>query len=184
MSGYTEKDNTISLFGVKKGIICQQCNCRGAYGAGLSGAISKEFPEVFQAFIDFTKSFKTPDELLGNYQIVILSNNLAVANLFTQRDCGNSRTTGIKYTDTDKLVACIKEIAERYPQLPIYLPHSVDRYGNHTGIGCGLAGEKWEVLEDRLSSLKLPNLCLLDTFSCATATLNHSSTKTRSEAER
>lgn len=158
------------LFGVTEGIICQQCNCRGAYGAGLSGAISDKFPEVYYAFKDFNEKIPDPDKQLGKRQLVPLDTydngcyKLAVANLFTQRDYGNSARTGVVYTHTDLLVRNIREIAELYPDLPIYVPHAVDKYGKHGGIGCGLAGEKWENLYPKLQALKLDNLYLLDTF--------------------
>lgn len=159
------------LFGVTEGIICQQNNCRGAYGAGLSGAISDQFPEVLQAFQHFNKVFNSPDEQLGKHQIVPLANydgtndiKLAVANIYTQRDYGNSAKTGVVYTNTPLLVKNIKEIAESNPDLPVYIPHAVDQNGKHGGIGCGLAGEKWENLYPQLQALNLPNLYLLDTF--------------------
>lgn len=159
------------LFGVTEGIICQQNNCRGAYGAGLSGAIAEQFPEVLQAFQHFNKIFNSPDEQLGKHQIVSLScydgtndTKLAVANIYTQRDYGNAARTGKVYTNTPLLVQNIKEIAKANPDLPVYIPHAVDKYGKHGGIGCGLAGEKWENLYPQLQALNLPNLYLLDTF--------------------
>lgn len=168
------KGNTImnekELFGVTEGIICQQCNCRGAYGAGLSGAISDKFPEVYKAFEQFNNLYPNPDEQLGKHHIVVLeqerdgSTKLGVANIFTQRDYGNSAKTGIVYTNTPLLVQNIKEIAEAYPDIPVYVPHAVDKNGKHGGIGCGLAGEKWENLYPQLQALKLDNLYLLDTF--------------------
>ena len=160
-----------SLFGITEGIICQQNNCRGAYGAGLSGAISDQFPEVLQAFQDFNKMYKNPFEQLGKRQIVSLAYykdsdemKLGVANIYTQKDYGNSAKTGIIYTNTPLLIQNIKGIAEEYENLPVYIPHSVDKYGKHNGIGCGLAGEKWERLFPQLQALKLNNLYLLDTF--------------------
>lgn len=162
----------VELFGVKEGIICQQCNCRGAYGAGLSGAISDKFPKVLQAFKNFNEFYTTPNMQHGKHQIVPLKEEtdikghglLAVANLYTQKDYDNSKRTGKIYTNTEKLIENIKEIAMFYKEIPVYIPHSVDKSGEHTGIGCGLAGEKWENLYPRLQALKLPNLYLLDTY--------------------
>ena len=162
----------ISLFGVTEGIICQQCNCRGAYGAGLSGAISDQFPQVKHAFDRFNAIYPKPDDQLGRHQIIPLEMyeggngqvKLAVANLFTQRNYGNAARTGKVYTNTPLLLDNIQFIAETNFDLPVYLPHSVDKNGKHNGIGCGLAGEKWENLYPQLQALNLPNLYLLDTF--------------------
>ena len=111
--------------------------------------------------------YPAPEVQLGKYQIIDLKNNesfLAVANLYTQKNYGNAYKTNIKYTDTEKLVANIKEITETYSNVPVYVPHSVDNKGRHSGIGCGLAGEKWENLYKLLKELKEPNLYMLDTY--------------------
>ena len=34
-------------------ILCQQCNCQGAYGAGLSGAIASRYPVVRTRYKEF-----------------------------------------------------------------------------------------------------------------------------------
>lgn len=161
------------LFGVKKGIVCQQVNCRGAYGAGLSGAISEIFPEVEEAYYQICKEYEKTertDSLLGKYQMIDCTGNgdLLVANIFSQENYGNSSRTGIVYTDTDKLISSIQKIAENNPHIEVYIPHHVDDKGNHTGIGCGLAGEKWENIQSKLEALNLPNLTLLDTINEST----------------
>jgi len=71
---------------------------------------------------------------------------------------------GKKYINTPLLIKSIKELCEKYPSINFYLPHHVDSYGRHSGIGCGLAGEKWEILYPQLKNLNLSNLYLIDTF--------------------
>ena len=82
------------LFGMSKGVICQQVNCRGAYGAGLSGIIAKKFPQVQESYKEFCSKYSSPDDLLGEYSICTLDADertfLGVANLFTQRSYGNA----------------------------------------------------------------------------------------------
>lgn len=161
--------NDTGIFGVNHGIICQQCNCRGAYGAGLSGAIADKYPEVLKLFnADYDLN---EGQQFGTYRIIPVEfthtdsgvKALSIANIYSQDDYGNSAVTKKKYTDTDKLVSAIKDICER-SDCNVYIPHSVDKKGNHSGIGCGLAGEKWENLYPRLQALNAPNLYLLDTF--------------------
>lgn len=159
----------IELFGITEGIICQQCNCQGRYGAGLSGVISNKFPIVLEQFkINFSKNI---GKQFGTYEIIPIAFNhiegeirtLSVANIYSQDRYGNSAKTGVKYTNKHKLISAILEICEKF-NCNVYIPHSIDKNGNHTGIGCGLAGEKWENIYPVLQRLNLPNLYLVDTF--------------------
>ena len=161
----------MSLFGINYGVICQQCNCKGAYGAGLSGAISSQYPIVLKDFEDDYRNRK--GRQFGTYRIIAIDSYkksfneirpLMVANIYSQNDYGNSEKTGIVYTDIDKLVACIKDICEKYSNSPVYVPHAINANGKHGGIGCGLAGEKWKNLYPRLVALNQSNLYTLDTY--------------------
>lgn len=154
------------LFRQTKGIICQQVNCRGAYGAGLSGIISDQYPEVLSAF---RKNYAVNrGKQFGTYEIVKLNQEndfLAVANIYSQEDYGNPQRSGRIYTDWRTLAECIRDIANNYPELPIYLPHSAGKNGQpDNGIGCGYGGEKWEHLYEVFQNLRLPNLYTIDTY--------------------
>ena len=139
-----------SLFGVQKGIICQQVNCQGVMGAGLAKVIKGEFPEVFDSY---AKSFngKKPEDLYGKVGVVPVSQDLFVANIYSQLEYGRS---GV-YTNEDYLVRGIAKVAQKYPALPVYVPKK---------IGCGLGGGSWASVLAKLGELKLPNLHLLDTW--------------------
>lgn len=152
-----------TLFGISNGVICQQVNCCGAYGAGLSGAISKAFPVVLERF---RKNYElNRGNQFGTFEVIPVTDSLYIANIYSQMNYGNSSRTGIKYTDTNKLVNAIDDICDIF-FCPVYVPHFVDKFGNHSGIGCGLAGEKWGNLYPLLAELKQPNLYMLDTYSC------------------
>lgn len=141
------------IFGVDKGIICQQVNCQNTIGAGLSGAIGKAYPVVNEKYHEaFTKAKK--EDLFGKVQLVKVEEELYIANLFTQFYYGNSKKTHQCYTDTDKLINAIDKLAEKSPDKSIYIP---------AYIGCGLAGGNWSEVTGRLFSLERPNLIMLDT---------------------
>lgn len=142
------------IFRVDKGIICQQVNCQGAIGVGLSRDIIEKYPKVEDAYFQAILSFD-PTELLGKIKLVQVEDELYIASLFTQFDYGNAKKTGICYTDTNKLIKAIDTLAEKFPDKDIYIP---------AYIGCGLSGGNWNEITGELFCLERPNLFLLDTI--------------------
>lgn len=141
------------IFGIEKGILCQQVNCQNAIGAGLSGAIADKYPVVNEKYHEaFTKASK--EVLFGKAQLIQVEDELYIANLFTQFRYGNSWKTHECYTDTEKLIGAIDRLAEKYPDINIYVP---------AYIGCGLAGGNWSEVTGRLFSLERNNLYMVDT---------------------
>lgn len=163
-----------NLFGIEKGILCQQVNCCGAMGAGLAKAILERYPIVKTEFNKYYKSSTNSSNLchkchfnqLGTYQVIPVDENLYVANIYSQDFYGNPSKTGKIYTKIDKLIACIEDIAKKNSDKNVYIPCSIG-YESHDkiyhGIGCGYGGEKWENVLQRLIDLRLPNLYLVDT---------------------
>lgn len=151
------------LFGVKKGIICQQVNCQNAMGAGLAKAIMDKYPIVSQKYHEsFVKNSK--ESLFGKIDIVPIGEGLYVANIYSQFNYGNPSKTGKVYTDSGKLTRAVDAICKKYPSVPVYLPRSSSKdAGDCDGIGCGLGGAKWGELSSAFASLCHDNLHLLDT---------------------
>ena len=143
-----------NLFGIKKGILCQQVNCQNVMGAGLAKSIYEQFPIVKK---EYHKSFKnySKSEIFGKYFLVEISSELFVANIYSQFKYGNSNKTGIIYTDIKTLINAIKNIGEKYYKYNIYIPEK---------IGCGLAGANWELVKNEIKNLKLSNLFFLNTY--------------------
>lgn len=164
----TEFDNFLkgkqSLFGVTKGIICQQVNCQDVMGAGLAKAIMDKYPIVSEKYHEsFTKNSKA--SLFGKIDLVPIGKDFYVANIYSQFNYGNPSKTGKIYTDADKLVRAVNAICKKYPNLPVYLPKSASKeIGDSDGIGCGLGGERWSRLSKFFSDLNHKNLYLLDTM--------------------
>ena len=135
------------MFGVVKGILVQQVNCKNDMDAGLAKAIYEQCPQVKE---DYHNSFKekSAEELFGTYRLIDTGSELKIANLYTQFDCTDSsrpESYGKKYTDVDKLINVIKKLNEDYPDETIYIPYK---------IGCGLAGGDWTEVIERLNSLQ------------------------------
>ena len=154
-----------SLFGITKGILCQQCNCKGKYGAGISGAISSVYPEVYFSFKKDYEKYGKANTLFGTTTIVKCTDDLYVANIYSQYNYGRS---GV-YTDIPRLVIAISQIALQNPNTNIYVPHNYNPIsGKHTGIGAGLGGAVWPIIENYLQTCinhsNIHNVYLYDTI--------------------
>lgn len=167
-------NNNKGLFGITNGIICQQVNCKGAYGAGLSKVIADKYPIVRDIFM---KSYQENGESkLGSFEVIDVDswiveptiNNpggvetLSIANVYSQFDYGNPAVTGKVYTNLPMLIRAIGAISSMYPTRTIYIPIK---------IGCGLGGEKWENVYENIKALELENVLLLDTWTGETKCL-------------
>lgn len=113
-------------------IIGHQCNCQGSMGAGIAKQIANKFPNVENEYKKLCNS-KKPEELLGTCQVV-QTYDQSVANLFGQNRYGR----GKRQTDYKALRKSLEELRDNYPDQIIGLPY---------GIGCGLAGGKWEIVK-------------------------------------
>lgn len=149
------------LFGIKEGIICQQVNCKGVMGAGLAKAISDKFPIVKEKYLENYK--KNKGMQLGSFQIIDVvvtsSDFLAVCNLYTQDNYGNSSITKKCYTDKELLINTIECVCSSNPNTKVYIPIK---------IGCGLAGGNWEEIKEGIINLikkrNIHNAYFLDTL--------------------
>lgn len=149
------------LFGIKEGIICQQVNCKGVMGAGLAKAISDKFPIVKEKYLENYK--KNKGMQLGSFQIIDVvvtsSDFLAVCNLYTQDNYGNSSITNRCYTDKELLINAIECVCSNNPNTKVYIPIK---------IGCGLAGGNWEEVKEEIINLikkrNIHNAYFLDTL--------------------
>jgi O-acetyl-ADP-ribose deacetylase (regulator of RNase III) len=125
------------------GIVCQQVNTKGVMGAGVARDIRRQW---VIAYSDYMMAFNTGKLQLGE---VIFSNvignrpELQVANMVSQSSYGNSKSTGVIYTDYQAFEICLNKIKIWQANvmdgvLPVYLPYR---------IGCGLAGGNWDVVK-------------------------------------
>lgn len=124
-------------------VIAHQVNCKGVMGAGLALQIRRVYPIVFTKY---AKACNMMSDLLGKIQIVHTPKHV-VANLFAQEAYGRDR----RYTDYDALTSCLVKLRDymRTNELTsLALPY---------GIGCGLAGGNWQVVESILNKVFTPD---------------------------
>lgn len=161
---------TGNILDIDCGIICQQVNCAGGYGAGISGKISWKYPEVEKRYRKLCRT--TPkNELLGMCQPVRVSDTLIIVNIFAEMDYANAYETGIVSTDMDALVEGLRKVCEKYTGWTRNTTGAGDagsgRNNNKASeeghakvyvpwrIGCGLAGGDWDELCRRVDGLEL-----------------------------
>jgi len=129
-----------NILDIKRGIIGHQVNCQMVMGAGIAKQIRDLYPAVYNEYM--TVMGKAPiNARLGRCQMVVVSPTLLFANLFGQFDY---RPRGIVHTDYTALAMALRNLARwqntfvKKDEFPIYLPY---------GMGCGLAGGSWEIVE-------------------------------------
>jgi O-acetyl-ADP-ribose deacetylase (regulator of RNase III) len=116
---------------IDTGVIAQGCNIKpGVMGAGLALVLKNKFPQIFPEYKTFIRrADETNVDILGKAQFSEISENLFVANCFTQRYPGPC-------AESNAIRDALKEVFEfaTYTKLPVYLPK----------IGCGIGGLDYE----------------------------------------
>ncbi|RGC58401.1 Appr-1-p processing protein [Agathobaculum butyriciproducens] len=128
-------------------ILCHQVNCKGAMGAGFSKVVKEKYPTIEESYKRECTRIKAMREIqhdyrtgLGNVQFLPIPNEkLYVANMFAQNAYGIDK----RQTDYDAFELCVERI-KAFAQA-INAENTVIRIPY--GIGCGLAGGEWEVIE-------------------------------------
>lgn len=122
----------INIFDAKADLLVHQVNNIGVMGSGLAKQIREHYPQVFKEYSDFC--IKThPDCLLGVAQIVNISDDFSVCNLFGQEGFGKNK----RYTRYDALTIGFEQINEKFAGKTVAIPY---------GLGCGLGGGNWEIV--------------------------------------
>ena len=142
-----------NILDAKHGIIGQQVNCQLVMGAGLARQIRDMYPRVYSEYKNVMGATQ-PNNRLGKCQIVeAIPQTLYVANLFGQF---HYIPRGQCHTDYNALAMALKGLSDWHgkfchPDFPIFLPH---------GVGCGLAGGDWKIVESMISNA-IPNAIIV-----------------------
>lgn len=119
---------------------CHQVNCQGKMGSGIAKSIKEKWPVVYDRYIEtfnYAKRFiNISDYLLGLINIVEVEKDKNVINMFAQEYYGYD---GRRYTSYDAFWSCLGEIKTNIPK--------DSKIGFPKGIGCGLGGANWQVIE-------------------------------------
>ena len=136
--------------------ICHQVNCQGRMGSGIAKSIRDKWPIVYDsyrakyehAYWDAVSIYggenaspsKIAELIIGDIQIVAIGDGRSVINMFAQSNYGYD---GNRYTSYDAFMDCLARIKVEVPKgSKIGFPH---------GIGCGLGGANWEIIEGMIN---------------------------------
>ena len=120
---------------------CHQVNCQGKMGSGIAKSIKEKWPVVYDRYIETFNYAKkvfinASDYMLGAINIVEVEKDKNVINMFAQEYYGYD---GKRYTSYDAFWSCLGEILRTVPE--------GSSIGFPKGIGCGLGGANWQVIE-------------------------------------
>lgn len=119
--------------------ICHQVNCQGAMGSGVAKAIKGKWPVVYT---DYRRFYESNKPLLNEIQIVAVSTEQSVINMFAQEYYGYDRN---QYTSYDAFWKCLNKIKNTVPKgSKIAFPGK---------IGCCRGGANWKVILTMISEV-------------------------------
>lgn len=141
------------ILDAKDGIIGHQVNCQMVMGAGLAKKIRDKYPVVFSEYKTVMSAYPV-NMRLGKCQMVeAIPKTLYIANLFGQY---HYLPRNRVHTDYNALGMALRNL-NRWrsttfgDDFHIYLPR---------GLGCGLAGGDWKVVEG-IISVAVPNAIIV-----------------------
>lgn len=121
-------------------------------GDGLAKDLANKYPNLKIEYLEFIKTFKDKNDLLGKVLLVEVKKDLYIANFFSQLKYGKDKN--IVYTSYEAFESCInslKEVNDNEFNLPIYFPKF---------IGCGLANGDWVIIRKLIQ--KIPKSIILE----------------------
>jgi O-acetyl-ADP-ribose deacetylase (regulator of RNase III) len=129
-------------------ILLHIANNKGVMGKGVAAAITTKWPQVKKDYQEFFKLLRS-EPALGGVVLTQVSESGYVLSLIAQDGYGND---GKRYLDYGALAECIERVSRivKGLALPVYAPY---------GIGCGLAGGSWEVVEAAFNAKLNVNYC-------------------------
>lgn len=130
---------TGDLLDVKRGVIAHGCNCYGVMGAGVALAIKQKYPKAHSDYVKVcNRYYDNPEDLLGEINFVRVSDDILIANCFTQLDFGGKKRN-LRY---DALAQVFEKL------------NSADLEElNIPKIGAGLAGGNWDLIESIINDV-------------------------------
>lgn len=141
---------TRDILTVKSGIIGHQVNCRKVMGGGLALQVRLTYPKVYEKYLEV-------EPLLGRCALVRVSDELQIANLYSQYNYGKSipkKISEFGKGTSDKIVHTdYKALALSLQKLFNYANKNNKRVYLPYKIGCTLGGGDWNVVLPIISIL-------------------------------
>jgi O-acetyl-ADP-ribose deacetylase (regulator of RNase III) len=126
-----------NLLTIERGILVHQVNTLGVMGGGIALQIREKWPILFERY---AAKCKKGELKLGQVDVFEISPDLYVVNLAGQESTSSPDGVDTNYASYEESLPVVRALGEE-KGLPVYFPH---------GIGCGLAGGDWSVMEPLL----------------------------------
>lgn len=133
-----------NLLDATQKIIAHQVNCF-TMGSGVAKQLMDKWPQVSDCHRIMCNVYENNrKDLLGNCQFIGITPDKIVANLFGQYNYGTKRDT--VYTDYEALSKAFEllSLKAKGMEASIAMPY---------GIGCGLAGGDWKIVEKMIDEI-------------------------------
>lgn len=127
---------TGNLLEAEENLIGHQVNAQGVMGAGLAKQIRSKYPNVYDDYMAFCKMNPDKNTLMGHTQFIEVGNDKYVASLFGQLNYGRQKMLYTHYPSLKETLTELRDVADEHG-LSVALPF---------GLGCGLAGGDWEIV--------------------------------------
>lgn len=123
-------------------MIVHICNDVGGWGAGFVLALSRRWPEPEASYRQWAAGELDLPFELGNVQFVSVDETTWVANMIGQHK--TTSTDGVPPVRYEAIEAALKKVADFAVAnaCSVHMPR----------IGCGLAGGKWEKVEEKITA--------------------------------
>lgn len=126
-------------------VICHCCNTLGGvFGAGIAKQIAEEYPVALEEDILAAKEKRN---VLGGFSGVRLSNGKMIINLYGQAEVG----IGKRRLDYEAIYCALEALKDKLEQA--HTEGRIYHLGIPYGIGCGLAGGAWSIVEAMIKDL-------------------------------
>lgn len=130
------------------GIICHICNDEGAWGSGFVMAVSRKWKQPEKEYLKMS----TKNRKVGNYQLIVVDNNLLVANIIGQSGLRYRRTgfdvPAVDYAAIDVALNKIADTADTMG-VDLHMPR----------IASARSGGSWEIVETIIKKVLRTHKC-------------------------
>lgn len=132
-------------------IIAHICNNIGAFGKGFVLSVDRRWKAPKIMYKGWYAGARREDEKkfgLGETQFVKVENDIWVANMIAQKGIYTKNgVPPIRYSAVESCLNTVAEMAKRIAPSSIHMPR----------IGCGLAGGKWNRVEEIINRTLIAN---------------------------
>ncbi len=130
-------------------VIGHVTNCQNVMGAGIAAQIKKRYPEAYEADKKYhIASVNLGVGQLGDYSSADVGDNKIVVNLYGQDRYG----TEVRQLNYEAIYTSMEKVAKSM----IKNSHKQYVVGFPYGMGCGLAGGNWMIMEAMINAIFEP----------------------------